>query len=64
MHCSDGKQPALSESFCLHRGKADTLPELVPVLKWVELRTNAFGSEQKSLRAWQRSESDGESEEG
>lgn len=28
----------------------------MPVLNWVELRTNVFGSEQKSLRAWQGSE--------
>lgn len=45
-------------------GPVGTIPELVPVLKWVELRTNVFGSEQKSLRAWQRSESDRESEKG
>lgn len=34
-------------------GKINTVPELVPVLKLVELRTKTFGSEQKSLRAWQ-----------
>lgn len=45
---------------CLHRDC--TVPELVPVLKLVELRTNALGSEQKSLRAWQCSRSDRESE--
>lgn len=52
------------QKVLLAQGLVDTLPELVPVLKWVELRTNAFGSEQKSLRAWQRSESDRQSEKG
>lgn len=52
------------QKVVLAQGQVDTLPELVPVLKWVELRTNAFGSEQKSLRAWRRRESDGESEKG
>lgn len=33
------------------RGQLNTIPELVPELNWVELRTNMFGSEQKSLRA-------------
>lgn len=36
----------------------NTVPELVPVLNCVELRTNVFGSEQKSLRAWWCSERD------
>lgn len=31
--------------------RVDIAPELVPVLKWVELTTNVFVSEQKSLRA-------------
>lgn len=32
------------------------IPELVPMLNWLELRINVFGSEQKSLRAWQQQE--------
>lgn len=32
----------------------ETAPELVLELKWVEFRTNVFGSKQKSLRAWKR----------
>lgn len=43
------KTQSSSGSLCL----VDCVPELVPVLKLVELRTNVFGSEQKSLRAWQ-----------
>lgn len=42
----------------------NTVPELVPVLNWVELRTNVFGSEQKSLRAWRCSKSDVRKDDG
>lgn len=42
-----------SRTCCLDRDRVNSVPELVPVLKLVELRTNVFGSEQKSLRAWQ-----------
>lgn len=56
MHCRNRKNNQLVYRVLLALGgQVNTLPVLVPVLKLVELRTKVFGSEQKSLRAWQGS---------